>query len=1446
MNWSKRHVIKETARTTGSGRDRYSDAGDTLVEVLLALIVLGLASVALLIAFSTSISASAEHRALATDDTVLATATQVTIANIQSQPSLFGCSPPAPLSSFPGYTSGITLPSPYAGKYTVLYATSNPVEYWSTSSESFVTRKSCQANEPLLITIYLQGTSVTNSFVVDYPIGSSNALTAGAAAQLVFIQQPVGGYAGSPFTTQPIVEVLTGGSPSTVTTDLSPVILTLTQGTGILAGCTGNEILGVVTFSGCTVGTGGSNFEITATDGSLIPVVSNPFSVNSSSFHLVFTTQPVAAASGVGFAKDPSVTVENSVNSTDVSWAGTITLTLSGGALSALPGKTCNFTTTTPPAAPIPPTTITLTPLNGVVTMPSGCAFSGGYYYDASRSPPQTATQYTMTATANPATLSDAAVPASSNTFAVTGYGSATQLAFVTQPTGVSSGTPTTPFSGQPTVAVEDAFGNVVTSASNTIGLTLNSGAQGVVLSNCNNPSPTSAGLYVFSGCEGDRYGTQLTLTASSSGLTPATSAQFSITSVATQLLFTTQPVAGDSGSVLAIEPVLTLEDASNRVVTSATAPIAFKPVVPASGTMSACTNLVPQSGVITVANCSFAGIVGTPYTIVATWGSLTSSPSSSFTPTGPGPATQLVFTTSPVAGVSGTAFTTQPIINVEDSAGNVVTTSTAVISLSPSGGTLAGCSGLTASAGIVTISNCTFAGVVLTPYTLTATSGPLTSLPSGSFSPTYAGVPSQIVLTGCSTTIVTGATCTATATIEDVYANIETHDNATLLTFSQVPAGGTVTGLGGVTVTAGVASETMTGAAQGPVDVVASGESLTSSPITVTVNAPTTTTVTSNVNPSVVGQPVTYTATVSVTSPDTGVPSGNIEFFDNGTPIGICGGAGGVTVNGSGQATCLTAWPSVATQSITATYLGNASAYYLTSNSTALSQVVNQASTTTVVTSNVNPSVVGQTVTYTATVSATSPGGGAPSAADTMTFKDGASTITCGSGSAAFNGTSATCKVTYATTAGSPHSITAVFGGDANFAPSTSTVFPQTVNQASPTIALTLSATTISAGGNAYGTSTLTGASSGAGGTVTYSYFTDSVCTQNPVVVGTAVTVSSGNVPNSNSVTFPAGDYFWHALYSGDTNDLGATSSCVKLSANNTFSETTAGTYTLTVAPYVTSFTFTMKAAGGGGGVSGASGGSGGLISGTITIPSSSSATTFTVVVGGGGGGTNGTGGASGPSGLSGSGCAAGGLGGGGTYAGGGGGGSTCIYLSGAPAGTIIAVGGGGGGGGDGTSKGGAGDSGPASNPGTTTAASGTAGGGTAGTGGTTATSGSPQYGILNTGGSNASGGSAGTCISGTCGSGGAGTTAGGNMSVGGGGGGGGMASGGGGADNGNSGNDKGGGGGAGSAYTGGTATISVSVTTATDGGGGAGGGTATSGTAGSVTFTGGLVSLA
>jgi hypothetical protein len=122
-----------------------------------------------------------------------------------------------------------------------------------------------------------------------------------------------------------------------------------------------------------------------------------------------------------------------------------------------------------------------------------------------------------------------------------------------------------------------------------------------------------------------------------------------------------------------------------------------------------------------------------------------------------------------------------------------------------------------------------------------------------------------------------------------------------------------------------------------------------------------------------------------------------------------------------------------------------------------------------------------------------------------------------------------------------------AVYSGDANNLPATSACTSEllVVTQRAPTIATTLSATTIGVGGTVHDSATLTGATADAGGTVTYTVYTDSACSQGAQDAGT-VTVTNGVVPDSNPITFnTAGDYFWQAAYSGDANNKAATSDC-------------------------------------------------------------------------------------------------------------------------------------------------------------------------------------------------------------------------------------------------------------------------------------------------------------
>jgi hypothetical protein len=122
-----------------------------------------------------------------------------------------------------------------------------------------------------------------------------------------------------------------------------------------------------------------------------------------------------------------------------------------------------------------------------------------------------------------------------------------------------------------------------------------------------------------------------------------------------------------------------------------------------------------------------------------------------------------------------------------------------------------------------------------------------------------------------------------------------------------------------------------------------------------------------------------------------------------------------------------------------------------------------------------------------------------------------------------------------------------ASYSGDANNAPATSacSAEPVTISPNAPTISTQLSATTVAIGGTAHDTATLAGATTNAGGTVTYSVYSSASCTGLITTLG-PLTITNGSVPNSPTWTaISAGTYYFVASYSGDTNNRSATSGC-------------------------------------------------------------------------------------------------------------------------------------------------------------------------------------------------------------------------------------------------------------------------------------------------------------
>jgi hypothetical protein len=127
-----------------------------------------------------------------------------------------------------------------------------------------------------------------------------------------------------------------------------------------------------------------------------------------------------------------------------------------------------------------------------------------------------------------------------------------------------------------------------------------------------------------------------------------------------------------------------------------------------------------------------------------------------------------------------------------------------------------------------------------------------------------------------------------------------------------------------------------------------------------------TTTTFGSSVNPAVTGQEITFTATVTPASGNT-TPTGTVSFtFSGSIPVQMA------TLNGSAHANITI--PLGVTATVTAAYSGDGN--FNPSTSSTLTEVVNPASTTTSLRSSLNPSVYGQTVTFTAIVTLLPPAG--------------------------------------------------------------------------------------------------------------------------------------------------------------------------------------------------------------------------------------------------------------------------------------------------------------------------------------------------------------------------------------------------------------------------------------------------------------------------------------
>jgi len=522
-------------------------------------------------------------------------------------------------------------------------------------------------------------------------------------------------------------------------------------------------------------------------------------------------------------------------------------------------------------------------------------------------------------------------------------------------------------------------------------------------------------------------------------------------------------------------------------------------------------------------------------------------------------------FTTSTSAGVAHTvnpAATTTTITNATALATPTVTGQGYAVMVSvaanlpgagmPTGtvtvtdGTGATCTA-TLTAGTPSTGSCTLVSTTAGTKTLTATyngDANFTTSTSAGVAHTVSPAATTTALASSSNPSVFGQPVAFTATVAPVAPGTGTPTGTVQFVVDGVNFGTPVALAGGVatstaTSSLSAGSHTVSATYSGDANFVTSTGTLTGGQ---TVNkASTTTTITNaaslSATPTVTGQGYTVNVSVAAVAPGAGTPTGTVTVIDGTgatcTTATLVAGAGSCTLTST----------TAGSKTLTATYSGDTN--FNTSTSAGVTHTVNMAATTTTVSSSANPSVFGQSVTFTATVAPVAPGTGTPTG--TVQFVvDGANFGT----PVALAGGMATSTATSSLSVGS-HTVSATYSGDANFTTSTGTLTGgQTVNKFITTTTITnaasLSATpTVTGQGYAVNVSVAANAP-GVGmptGTVTVSDGS-STCT----ATLTAGTPSTGSC---TLVSATAGTKTVTATYNGDANSNTSTSTGVTHTVN-------------------------------------------------------------------------------------------------------------------------------------------------------------------------------------------------------------------------------------------------------------------------------------------------------
>jgi len=322
----------------------------------------------------------------------------------------------------------------------------------------------------------------------------------GTPVRLVFTVQPSEAAAGLPFNPRPVVAAV-DEQGNIVTTYRGRVVLTITAGTGtsgahLFGGINVGLVNGLVEFRDLFIDKAGAGYTLTATCRNLEPATSKPFTVSPGPpYELAFTVQPSGGVAGSPFTTPAEVTVQDRFGNTVTGYEGAVTIAFLYGSK---------------------PRGAVLSGITTVRVVNSKARFTD---LTINKAYPE----YKLTAT------SPDLCQTTSQTFGISAATPA-KLEFTVQASGARAGTP---FETQPKVAVEDIYGNVVTSsrASVTVSITPGTGTAGAILSGTKTLIAESGlgGLAEFTDLSIDQAGSGYMLTATSSGLASTTSQPFDV-----------------------------------------------------------------------------------------------------------------------------------------------------------------------------------------------------------------------------------------------------------------------------------------------------------------------------------------------------------------------------------------------------------------------------------------------------------------------------------------------------------------------------------------------------------------------------------------------------------------------------------------------------------------------------------------------------------------------------------------------------------------------------------------------------------------------------------------------------------------------------------------------------------------------------------------------------